>query len=423
MTMRALLILLSNNTRENWAREIVALAPQPAPLVLTGTPAEAASYLAANNITPSHILLDIGSRGQDVLPEIDILAQHCDQTTRVLAVGDANDVVLYRNLITRGVADYLPLPVAPAEVIRILTAPPAAPAAAPAPAAVAAVAAAAAAPVQAAAAPLRASTGEKRVISFLSAGYGDGASTIALNTAFALSQIYNGSTILVDMDYQFGMTAKNLNLQNQYGIGDLFDHPDRGLDATLIKRMVASYGNLHVITAPADLRFMPSVSPDAIHNLIETLKLTYDNVILDMPHVWVPWMANVLQSSTHVVLVAQLWLKSVSHASRMARVFRDLAIASERIHTVINRSGAKFKEAIDPKDFTRVYGGPIRYSMGNDIKTVVNAEGAARTILELGPSELATDIQKLARGLCGIAEGAETGTTQARGGLLSRLKG
>ncbi len=72
----------------------------------------------------------------------------------------------------------------------------------------------------------------------MSAASGDGASTAALNTAFCLSQLFNGSTVLVDMDYQFGMVAKHIDLQNQYGIRDLFDHPERGIDATLIKRMV-----------------------------------------------------------------------------------------------------------------------------------------------------------------------------------------
>lgn len=417
-SMRFFLIILSTPERETWAREMSALVTESAqaPVVIAGTPQDAASYLAQNNLTPSHILLDIGARGQDVLLEIDALAQQCEAGTRVLAVGDANDIILYRSLIARGVMDYMPMPVPPAEVIRLLTAAPAAP--------VAPAAAPVAAPV--AAAPTLGSTApgaEKRVISFLSAASGDGASVAALNTAFAISQFYNGTTVLVDMDYQFGMVAKNLNLQNQYGIGDLFDHPDRALDAMLIKRMVATYGNLHVITAPADLRYMPTVSAEAIQALIMTLKMSYDNVILDLPHAWVPWIASCLQHSTHVVLVAQLWLKSVSHAARMARVFRDLSIPANNIHTVINRSGGRFKEAVDPKDFVRVYGAPIRYNLANDIKATVDAVSAARTIVEMGPSALANDIQQMARGLCGMESDIASAPAARSGGLLSRLKG
>ena len=226
------------------------------------------------------------------------------------------------------------------------------------------------------------------------------------------------------MDYQYGMVAKHLSLQNQYGIRDLFDHPERGVDATLIKRMVASYGKLHVITAPPELRYLPTVDAEAIKQLITTLSATYNTIILDVPHVWLPWVATAMQQSTHLVLVAQLWLKSVSHAARMMRAFREIGVEASRVTAVINRSGAKFKEAIDTKDFERVCGVPIRYTVANDIKTVVTAEGSATTIMELQPSELSGDIENIARGLLNLAP-REAGTAEKRGGLglLAKFKG
>lgn len=404
-SIRSLLVILSDKERTAWAQELLAALPNVTPLVLTGSPLEAAQYISQHQVSPSHILLDIGMRGQDVLGEVDQLAQQCEAGTRVLTIGDTNDIILYRGLISRGVVDYLPMPIAPAEVIRVLTAPPVAP-----------VSSAAAPQAQA---PAAAQHVKKRVISFMAAGAGDGASMAALNCAFAMSQM-GLSTVLVDMDYQYGMVAKHLNLQNQYGIGDLFDHPERGVDATLIKRMVANYNGLHVITAPANLRYMPNLSAEVIRTLINTLKANYDNVIIDLPHAWVPWIAEVCQQSTDVVLIAQLWLKSVSHASRMTRVFRDLAIPAENVHIAINRSGARFKEGIEPRDFGRVCGAPIQFTLTNDIKTIVNAEAAARTVIEMGPSDLASDIHAMTRGLLG--QQVEQ-TTSASKGLFARLKG
>lgn len=401
--IRSLLVILSSSERSAWAQELLDAIPDAASVVVTGSPLDAAHYMAEQAVNPSHIVLDIGLRGQDILGEIDQLAQHCEPGTRVLAVGDTNDIILYRGLVSRGVIDYLPMPVAIADVVRVLVSVPVA-------APKAAVAAAPAPVVQS----------KVRIISFMSAASGDGASIAALNTAYEISQM-SGPTVLVDMDYQFGMVAKHLNLQNQYGIGDLFDHPERELDAVLIKRMVANYGKLHVITAPADLRFMPTVSSDAIRDLISILKQNYENIIFDLPHAWVPWVSSVVQQSTDVVLVAQLWLKSVSHAARMTRVFRDMGIANSAIHMVVNRSGARFKEGIDPKDFARVCGMPVRYFLANDIKTITSAEAAARTVVELGASsELAENITTMTRGLLGLGD---TVTSSAGRGLLSRLKG
>lgn len=404
--MRTLFIVISDPAREAWGQAIGSSAGAN-PIVFPGSPSEAAAALAAQQLAPSHLVIDIGHRGQDVLAEIDQLAQQCESGTRVVAVGDTNDISLYRALLSRGVLEYVPMPADPAEIVRLLQTPAAPPApVAPAPAPVA-----------------PRSISPKRVISFFSAASGDGASSAALNTAFALSQLFNGTTVLVDMDYQFGMVAKHLDLQSQYGIRDLFDNPDRGVDATLIRRMVANYGKLHVITAPPELRYLPQVTPEAVSGLVETLKESYDNIILDLPHVWTPWVAAAAQQSTHVVLVAQLWLKSVSHAARMMRVFREINVPHERILTLINRSGAKFKEAIDPKDFERVCGTSIRFTLSNDIKTITAAEAEAKSVLELDESQLARDIANLARALAGLsATETELSPGHKSGGLLSRLK-
>lgn len=401
--MRSLFIVVSDVSRQGWAEDLAHTAGTAAnPQLFIGAPAQAAQHLTQVGLAPSHIVLDIGPRGQDVLPEIDQLAQQCEPGTRVIAVGDTNDVQLYRGLLARGVIDYLPMPAAASDVLQSLRNPPAG-----------------AAPAAAVPVPLMAGVGEKRVITFLSAASGDGASTAALNTAYALSQLYNGSTVIVDMDYQYGMVAKHMALQNQYGIRDLFDHPERGIDTTLIRRMVANYGKLHVITAPSELRYLPSVSAESVSALVTTLKQSYDNIVLDLPHVWLPWVAAACQQSTQLVLVAQLWLKSVSHAARMMKAFRELNIPTERINTVINRSGAKFKEAIDLKDFERVCGSSVKYSLSNDIRTVVAAEAEARTVMEMEPSQLSADITRLARGLTGQPQENASETMGARASLFS----
>lgn len=402
--MRRLLIVLSNPTREPWAQQVLAAAAPEHPLIVVASPSDAARYLIDHAISPSHIVLDIGARGHDVLVEIDALAQQCAPGTRVVAVGDTNDIVLYRAILARGVLDYMPYPAAIDAVVKALNAPVAM-----------TTTPALATPV----APAKSSN--KRVILFMSAASGDGASTLALNTAYAISQLAGGNTILVDMDYQFGMAAKHLDLQNQYGIGDLFDSPDRGVDAVLIKRMVASYRKLHVITAPSELRYLPVVKAEAIRDLITTLSATYDNVIIDVPHVWLPWVATVAQHSTHVMLVSQLWLKSVSHAARLMRALRDIGVQNERIVAIINRSGAKFKEAIEPRDFERVCGTPIRFTVANDIKTIVMAEASPSTIIELPPSPISADIERIARALLGMSDTAAP--SDKRTGLFAKFKG
>lgn len=401
--MRFLFVILHSAERMAWGESVLAAAKAQNSFLLVASPAEAARYLAEKQISPSHVILDIGARGHDILPEIDTLAEQCEPGTRVVAVGDANDLLLYRELLNRGVIDYYPMPADSTQMLATLQAAPAK--------------AVAAGPAQKAPAALIA----KQTLVYLSAASGDGASTAAMNSAYALSQIHGGKTVLVDMDYQFGMVAKQLALESKYGIRDLFDFPERGVDATLIKHMVAVYDKLHVISAPSELRYLPSVSADVIRDLITILKQNYEYIVIDLPHVWLPWVTTAAQQADYLVLVSQLWLKSVSHASRMMRAMRELGIPTSRIVPVINRSGAKFKEAIDPKDFERVCNTTIRFTLSNDIKTIVEAESQAKTVMEMPASALANDIKIMVAGLTGAAPVMVS--TEKRGGLFSLLKG
>src|SRR6202140_1134827 len=57
--------------------------------------------------TPNVIILESENRDTDILDGLDQLAPVCDAATRVIIIGRMNDVALYRELVRRGVSDYL----------------------------------------------------------------------------------------------------------------------------------------------------------------------------------------------------------------------------------------------------------------------------------------------------------------------------
>src|SRR5215216_1935075 len=68
--------------------------------------------------TPNVIVIESQSRGDDLLAGLDTLAEVCDAGTRVIIVGKLNDIILYRELVRRGVSDYLMAPVGALDVMR-----------------------------------------------------------------------------------------------------------------------------------------------------------------------------------------------------------------------------------------------------------------------------------------------------------------
>jgi pilus assembly protein CpaE len=68
--------------------------------------------------TPNVVIIESEGRGEELLNGLDSLAEVCDAGTRVLVIGHLNDIVLYREMVRRGVSDYLIAPIGTIDVIR-----------------------------------------------------------------------------------------------------------------------------------------------------------------------------------------------------------------------------------------------------------------------------------------------------------------
>ncbi len=241
MPHAGMLAVLSNAEFDGLAYGVAKGLGEGNPTIVHGTLIEAARMMEMARTSPKYVLMDLGNRRDSALEEIDALAQQCEPGTIVVAVGFINDIQFYRLLTERGVPDYLPLPASVEDVLSAFKRQ---------------IKSTSETGSQS---PRKSHNELGEVYGFMSAAGGDGASTAALNVAYALATQSGKPTILVDMDYQFGMAARNLNISAQYGIKDLFEHPERGIDSTFIERMVSAYGPLHIISAPSELRFLPDI--------------------------------------------------------------------------------------------------------------------------------------------------------------------
>ena len=126
--------------------------------------------------TPNVIMLEAEGRGETILAGLDTLAEFCDAGTRVIVVGRTNDVMLYRELVRRGVSDYMISPVGTLDVVRsicgLFSAPDAKPVG--------------------------------RVIAVVGAKGGVGASTVAHNIAWAVARDLALDSVVTDLDLAFG---------------------------------------------------------------------------------------------------------------------------------------------------------------------------------------------------------------------------
>ncbi|MEI9891599.1 MAG: hypothetical protein WDN45_14930 [Caulobacteraceae bacterium] len=146
-----------------------------------GLPAAILRYRAQT--TPSLVIVEAGDDDLALLLDLDRLAEVCDGATKVMVIGRRNDIALYRELVRRGVSDYLVAPLDPLTLIGAVGAlyeDPSAPFAG-------------------------------RAVAVVGAKGGVGASILAHNLAHSLSERMDSSTVLVDLDLAFGAAGLNFN--------------------------------------------------------------------------------------------------------------------------------------------------------------------------------------------------------------------
>ncbi len=71
--------------------------------------------------TPNLIIIESNSEPDMLLGQLDALAEYCDAGTKVVVIGRSNDIHLYRELVARGVSDYIVSPIDRLSFIRTLS--------------------------------------------------------------------------------------------------------------------------------------------------------------------------------------------------------------------------------------------------------------------------------------------------------------
>jgi pilus assembly protein CpaE len=304
-----------------------------------------------------------------LLADLDKLAEVCDAGTKVIVIGASNDIGFYRELIRRGVSEYLVAPLEPLQLIRTITSlysDPAAPFVG-------------------------------RSIAFVGAKGGVGASTVAHNVAFAISERLMAQTVIVDFDLPFGTAGLDFNQDPLQGVADALSQPDR-LDPVLLDRMmVRCTERLSLFAAPATLDSTYEISAEAFEEVATKIRGASPYVVLDLPHVWSGWMRQTLLSADDVVIVATPDLASLRNAKNMMDLIRQARPNDAPPRLVLNQVGVPGRPEIPVKDFAEALGTEPSLVLPFDARTFGQAANNGQMVLESGPkSKAAEGLQHLA---------------------------
>jgi pilus assembly protein CpaE len=302
---------------------------------------EAAVEYYQNQPTPSLVMVETLDSAQRLLHLLDSLAQVCDPGTKVVVLGQTNDIALYRELIRRGVSEYLTQPLGPLQVIRAvggLYADPSAPFVG-------------------------------RQIAFVGAKGGVGASTLAHNFAWSMAERMQTATVLVD------------------------------LDLVLMDRMMVRCGDrLSLFAAPASLDDDYDIGADAYEEVTQKIRGAAPFVVLDIPHVWNAATRRVLLGSDELVVIATPDLASLRNAKNIIDLVKGSRPNDAPPRLVLNQVGVPGRPEIPVKDFGEALGVQPSLVLPFDPKPYGQAANNGQMLAEVAPkSKAAEGLEHLAR--------------------------
>jgi len=331
---------------------------------------EAAVAYYQNQSTPSLVLVESLDAAPRMLALLDGLAQVCDPGTKVVVIGQANDIALYRELMRRGVSEYITQPQGPLQIIRAVSnlyADPSAPFIG-------------------------------RQIAFVGAKGGVGSSTLAHNFAWSMAERIQAATVMVDLDLPFGTAGLDFNQDPLQGVIDALGQPER-LDSVLMDRMMVRCGDrLSLFAAPATLDQDYEISADAFEEVTQKIRGAAPFVVLDLPHSWSAWTRRVLVASDDLVVVATPDLASLRNAKNIVDLVRQARPNDAPPRLVLNQVGVPGRPEIPVKDFGEALGLTPSLVLPFDPKPFGQAANNGQMVAEVAPkSKAAEGIDHLAR--------------------------
>lgn len=281
-----------------------------------------------NENTPNLVLIESGMRGAELFSQLESLASVCDEGTKVVVIGASNDIRLYRELMDKGVSDYLVPPFHPLTLIRSMA--------------------------ELYADPDKPFTG--RVTAFFGAKGGVGSSTMAHNIAWMLANQHNQETALVDLDASWGTTGLDFNYDNVQGLEEALAAPDR-LDETLLDRIMLRHTEtLSLLPAAASLNNVGSDNSEAFEAVVEGIRKISPLSILDLPHYWTDWTSKTLIGADDIVITATPDLANLRNTKNLVDFLRANRPNDADPLLILNKTNVPKTPEIPVKDFATALG-------------------------------------------------------------------
>jgi pilus assembly protein CpaE len=300
--------------------------------------------------SPNILVLDIS--GVDLpLTSLANIAEVTEPNTKVIVLGDKNDVGLYRSLLDLGITDYLLKPLSNELIDRIF----------------------------AKHLGFESSYCPKlgRIIPFVGIKGGLGASLFARSIAHRLSSKHHKRVALIDLDFHFGHHLAIFQKEGHPGFLEALEQGQRIDEGFLERTQISINEKLVLFSSHRSFNHPTQLNSDALMNFLEIARQYFHYLLIDVPRYMVTQVSPVFEEAQRSVFLTDYSIEAMRDSMEFTRIMDKPYIMTANKIT---------KSSLTRKDFEKHTRLNIHHEFGFK-KELVGTENAAipKAVFDLDP--------------------------------------
>jgi pilus assembly protein CpaE len=210
-----------------------------------------------------------------------------------------------------------------------------------------------------------------RIVAFYGARGGVGTTTVAINTAVALSSRQKRRVVLVDGNLRLGDHRVFLDLANDRpGVINLVTETE--IDPSLVRGALTRHDvGIDALLAPLSPEEADLIKPEHIDRMFEILRGIYDDIIVDLDRGFSETSLRILDIADKIIVVMTPDLVSLKNARLLLSTMASLGYESSKVHLLLNRVTSV--SGLDRASVENAAVRPIEFRLPNDYKAALAA--------------------------------------------------
>jgi pilus assembly protein CpaE len=338
---------VADRSTEQVLKAFVLEQAMPHVHIAVGSIDDAIAHLSKVERSPQFLLVDLHG---SVMPLSDLgrLSEVCEPSVQVVALGERNDVGLFRSLLKLGVHDYLVKPLTVELLKRTIN-------------------------IGDGKVSQVVNTRAGKTIAFVGSRGGVGVTTLAVNLARHLAEDTHRRVAYVDLNLHGGAANTMLGIQTNNGLADVLENVHR-LDPHYVERtLVAKSSRLFVMSSELEYGKAKAVQPGALARILGLLCDSFHYVILDVANCADTLGAEAFDRASRVYLVADRSVHSTHETLRRLKYIenRDHRVGASLL---LNNPNAVVTGKVQADDFASAVGRAVLYEVPFEARVLSTAE-------------------------------------------------